>query len=157
MMEFSRWEPLIYTNYCYFFSSGNFELFWRFQNFSFREDNVHILWVGIIRGGGSIFPEGIFLKPFEITYVNQVKCRKESFELEEFSTKKCFPWYILCKQKKNIVYLGEENKSWLKQICYNESNISGNRFSLTRITTESMILSLNEKIRIWANSCFTQC
>ena len=41
-MEICRQASLIYADCCYFFSSGNIELFWTYQNFSLYEDlHVH--------------------------------------------------------------------------------------------------------------------
>ena len=40
-MEIRHYTPLIYVDYCYFFSIGNIELFRAYQNFSCWE-NLHV-------------------------------------------------------------------------------------------------------------------
>ena len=40
-MEICRKTSLIYADYCYSFSTGNIEPFWRYQNFSPMED-IHV-------------------------------------------------------------------------------------------------------------------
>ena len=40
-MKICRWKSLIYTDYCYLFSSGNIEPLWRYQNFSLRQEDIH--------------------------------------------------------------------------------------------------------------------
>ena len=71
MMEICRWKSLIYADYCYFFSSGNIEPFWRYQNFSSRKEdvNVHsppiygriIKWRKTMNQMSGNIPGGIFL------------------------------------------------------------------------------------------------